>query len=86
MKQTVFDMSLARLVQAGGGNAARLSCSGSTQNAGATEMTATMLTLKQCKTNIKNACTDPSGYNETEMNICKSAVETFKTEGLKSIY
>merc|ERR1712156_603187 len=60
----------ARLIQSGGGNKSNLTCGGSTTSEGAKQLLNLTDLLSGCSEKIHEACTPPSGINQTFMSEC----------------
>merc|ERR1712200_307555 len=58
----------ARLIQSGGGNKSNLTCGGSTTSEGAKQLLNLTDLLSGCSEKIHEACTPPSGINQTFMS------------------
>jgi len=78
-KKGEFAEPAARLIQAGGGNKSNLTCGGSTTSAGAKQLLNLTNLLDGCSAAIKDACTPPSGINQTFMKECFDKSKGFNT-------
>merc|ERR1712088_850024 len=78
-KKGEFAEPAARLIQAGGGNKSNLTCGGSTTSAGAIQLLNLTTLLDGCSAAIKDACTPPSGINQTFMSECFDKSKGFNT-------
>merc|ERR1711934_881610 len=78
-KKGEFAEPAARLIQAGGGNKSNLTCGGSTTSAGAKQLLNLTNLLDGCSAAIKDACTPPSGINQTFMTECYEKSKGYNT-------
>jgi len=78
-KKGEFAEPAARLIQAGGGNKSNLTCGGSTTSTGAKQLLNLTNLLDGCSAAIKDACTPPSGINQTFMTECYEKAKGFNT-------
>merc|ERR1712110_1013354 len=78
-KKGEFAEPAARLIQAGGGNKSNLTCGGSTTSAGAKQLLNLTTLLDGCSAAIKDACTPPSGINQTFMTECYEKSKGYNT-------
>merc|ERR1712110_1085386 len=78
-KKGEFAEPAARLIQAGGGNKSNLTCGGSTTSTGAKQLLNLTNLLDGCSAAIKDACTPPSGINQTFMSECYEKAKGFNT-------
>jgi hypothetical protein len=80
-KKGLFSPIVNRLIDVAGGNSSNISCSGSTTNVGASNITAILVTLKACETSVSVAC-DPSGYphpeNSTKTDACNTLMKAYQ--------
>merc|ERR1711963_515037 len=82
-KSGVFESVYQKVLQTGGGDANALSCSGSTTNAGAAQLTNLTTVLSACQTDVAAVCntTNWTGLaNATLLTECDTLTATFKTE------
>merc|ERR1711963_889273 len=82
-KSGVFESVSQKVLQTGGGDANALSCSGSTTNAGAAQLTNLTTALSACQTDVEAVCntTNWTGLaNATLLTECDTLTATFKTE------
>jgi len=78
-KKGEFAEPAARLIQAGGGNKSNLTCGGSTTSTGAKQLLNLTNLLDGCSAAIKDACTPPSGINQTFMTECYEKSKGYNT-------
>merc|ERR1712130_52762 len=78
-KKGEFAEPAARLIQAGGGNKSNLTCGGSTTSTGAKQLLNLTDLLDGCADAIMDACTPPSGINQTFMNECYEKSKGYNT-------
>jgi len=78
-KKGEFAEPAARLIQAGGGNKSNLTCGGSTTSTGAKQLLNLTTLLDGCSAAIKDACTPPSGINQTFMTECYEKSKGYNT-------
>lgn len=78
-KKGEFAEPAARLIQAGGGNKSNLTCGGSTTSTGAKQLLNLTDLLDGCADAIKDACTPPTGINQTFMNECYEKSKGYNT-------
>jgi len=78
-KKGEFAEPAARLIQAGGGNKSNLTCGGSTTSTGAKQLLNLTDLLDGCSAAIKDACTPPTGINQTFMAECFEKSKGFNT-------
>jgi len=69
----------ARLIQSGGGNKSNLTCGGSTTSEGAKQLLNLTDLLSGCSEKIHEACTPPSGINQTFMSECYDKSKGYNT-------
>merc|ERR1712107_798056 len=69
----------ARLIQSGGGNKSNLTCGGSTTSEGAKQLLNLTDLLSGCSEKIHEACTPPSGINQTFMSECYEKSKGYNT-------
>merc|ERR1712241_593759 len=69
----------ARLIQSGGGNKSNLTCGGSTTSEGAKQLLNLTDLLSGCSEKIHEACTPPSGINQTFMAECYEKSKGYNT-------
>merc|ERR1712226_926271 len=82
-KNGEFESVHQKLISIGGGDKNNLSCSGSTTNAGAAQLTNLTTVLSACKTDVEAVCntTKWTGLaNETILTECGILMEAFKLE------
>jgi len=82
-KKEEFESVFHKLVSVGGGDKNNLSCSGSTTNAGAAQLTNLTTVLSACETEVEAVCntTEWTGLaNETILTECEALMDTFKME------
>jgi len=82
-KSEEFESVHHTLISVGGGDKNSLSCSGSTTNAGAAQLTNLTTVLSACKTEVEAVCntTEWTGLaNETILTECEALMDTFKME------
>merc|ERR1719400_1409857 len=82
-KNGEFESVNQKLISAGGGDTSALSCSGSTTNAGAAQLTNLTTVLSACKTDVEAVCntTEWTGLaNETILTECEELMVLFKEE------
>jgi hypothetical protein len=78
-KKGEFAEPAARLIQAGGGNKSNLTCGGSTTSTGAKQLLNLTNLLDGCSAAIKDACTPPTGINQTFMTECYEKSKGYNT-------
>ena len=84
-KKSVFSPIAMKLVLAGGGNKANLTCGGSTDSAGAKQLANLTSTLLECEQNIDDQCS-PQNFPKPDyivVEICTLHIKNFEQEATR---
>ena len=84
-KKGLFSPVLNQLISAGGGNKSALTCAGSSNSSGATQLKNLTVTLDACMKNINTSCNmeDFPKPNATLVEKCDNSTATFEIEAEK---
>merc|ERR1711997_859745 len=86
-KKDAFESINQKLISAGGGNKSALTCSGSSTNPGALQLTNLTTVLGECQTVLATSCNMSliPQVNSTQLDACNTSIVEFKTEAEKCL-
>jgi len=86
-KKDAFESINQKLIEAGGGNKSALTCSGSSTNPGAAQLTNLTTVLGECQTVLATSCNMSliPQPNNTQLDACNASIVAFKAEAEKCL-